>query len=212
MTHTVDTAHRQVAPIRQAVAGPGETPEGTPIGRWLQSIGMSRHTMAFEEQRVEFSHLPGLTDADLQNMGITAVGDRKTILAGIAGLAEKKVSEADSQIAVRAREYARSFDRGCFRAAMILVAGCAVLGIFVGGVQSMWEGIVIAVVGSIALYLYSLPAVLAFRKRHPRRWAILIANWLLGATGVVWIILFCYAIGLIGSGAAVALGYFARQD
>jgi hypothetical protein len=35
--------------------------------------------------------------------------------------------------------------------------------------------------------LYVLPAIVAFRRRHPNRWAILVINIALGSTGIGWL-------------------------
>ena len=52
--------------------------------QWLAEIGMERYAPMFEAQRIELDVLPELTDADLKEIGITALGDRKRILHLIA--------------------------------------------------------------------------------------------------------------------------------
>lgn len=41
--------------------------------------------------------------------------------------------------------------------------------------------------------IFFLPTIIAFRKKHPNRWVILALNWILGATGIVWIICLIWA-------------------
>lgn len=52
--------------------------------QWLAEIGMEHYAPMFEAQRIELDVLPELTDADLKEIGISALGDRKRILHVIA--------------------------------------------------------------------------------------------------------------------------------
>lgn len=52
--------------------------------QWLAAIGMERYAPMFEAQRIELDVLAGLTDADLKEIGIAALGDRRRILSVIA--------------------------------------------------------------------------------------------------------------------------------
>ena len=38
----------------------------------------------------------------------------------------------------------------------------------------------------VALAIFLMPALVAFLRRHPNRWVILLLNVFLGATGIVW--------------------------
>ena len=42
--------------------------------------------------------------------------------------------------------------------------------------------------------LFLLPSIMAFRRRHVHRWAILATNLLLGATGVGWFVALMWAL------------------
>ena len=55
------------------------------IADWLEKLGMSEYAQRFAEQRIEFSVLPALTDADLKDLGVV-LGDRRKILRAIARL------------------------------------------------------------------------------------------------------------------------------
>jgi hypothetical protein len=186
-------------------------PPSDPVADWLRSMGMERHAALFRENRVKPEHLEGLTDADLSAIGIAALGDRRAILAAVAARKGTTARDEASRRETEARERARRFDRGCLKAALAATALCALLGLVTSGGEGLLGMALVGVLGCLALYLYSLPAVLAFRRGHEHRWAILLANWLLGVTGVVWVVLLCYSTGLIGSGATVALGYFAGR-
>ena len=54
------------------------------IAQWLAEIGMERYAPVFEAQRIELDVIASLTDADLKEIGIGALGDRKRILSVIA--------------------------------------------------------------------------------------------------------------------------------
>lgn len=45
---------------------------------------------------------------------------------------------------------------------------------------------VVIVITLIAVLIYFLPAIIAFRRQHPNRWVILLINTLFGATGLGW--------------------------
>lgn len=47
--------------------------------------------------------------------------------------------------------------------------------------------------GLLVWVLFLLPTLIAFRNRHPHRWAILSANLFLGATGIGWAGAFAWA-------------------
>jgi len=53
---------------------------------WLQSLGLGEHAQAFVDQGVDLDLLPELTDADLKELGVSLLGQRKRILMGIAAL------------------------------------------------------------------------------------------------------------------------------
>ncbi|MFQ5565194.1 MAG: adenylate/guanylate cyclase domain-containing protein, partial [Paracoccaceae bacterium] len=56
------------------------------IADWLAFHGLGEYAPAFAENRIGPDVLPGLTDPDLRDLGITALGDRKRLLAAIADL------------------------------------------------------------------------------------------------------------------------------
>lgn len=50
------------------------------VSRWLSDIGLPEYTKTFLEERIDHLSLRELTDADLRELGVTAMGHRKTIL------------------------------------------------------------------------------------------------------------------------------------
>lgn len=58
----------------------------TDIQSWLEILGLGDLATVFEENQIKFDSLENLTAEDLGEMGITSLGKRKKLLAGIAAL------------------------------------------------------------------------------------------------------------------------------
>jgi class 3 adenylate cyclase/predicted ATPase len=56
------------------------------IGNWLRSLGLERHEAAFRENEITENVLPNLTAEDLKELGVAALGHRRTLLDAIAAL------------------------------------------------------------------------------------------------------------------------------
>jgi class 3 adenylate cyclase/predicted ATPase len=56
------------------------------IAAWLHGLGLERYVPAFLENRIEADILPSLTVEDLEDLGVTIVGDRRRLLNAIAEL------------------------------------------------------------------------------------------------------------------------------
>ena len=56
------------------------------INDWLRAIGLANHAAAFAENRIDFDVLAELTEDDLRDLGVSALGDRKRLMRAIAGL------------------------------------------------------------------------------------------------------------------------------
>lgn len=54
---------------------------------WLEGLGLSEYAEAFRENQIDAATLPELTDADLKELGIAALGPRKRLLAEIRRMA-----------------------------------------------------------------------------------------------------------------------------
>jgi class 3 adenylate cyclase/tetratricopeptide (TPR) repeat protein len=64
------------------------------LAAWLAAHGLGEYAPAFAENRIGPDVLPGLTDQDLRDLGIVALGDRKRLLAAIAGLGAPEAGPA----------------------------------------------------------------------------------------------------------------------
>ena len=102
-----------------------------PITDWLQNLGLGQYAQQFADNEITFSILPDLTDADLKELGVSALGHRRLLLRAIAGLAnvEKGIplhsNAAPASVTVQQRELSRAppshgdvlgprrFDRAC---------------------------------------------------------------------------------------------------
>ena len=62
------------------------------VGSWLRSLGLGQYEAAFRDNKIEADVLPQLTADDLKDIGVSAVGDRRRLLAAIAALAATPVS------------------------------------------------------------------------------------------------------------------------
>ena len=68
------------------------------IRAWLKGLGFATYAEVFEENRLELEHLGELSEDDLRELGVTAMGDRKSLLRAIAGLQED-AAEAQAPMA-----------------------------------------------------------------------------------------------------------------
>ena len=58
----------------------------TPITDWLEKLGLGQYAQRFVENEITLSILPDLTDADLKELGVSALGHRRLLLRAIAAL------------------------------------------------------------------------------------------------------------------------------
>jgi class 3 adenylate cyclase len=61
-----------------------QTPQ--PITEWLEKLGLGQYAQRFVENEITLSILPDLTDADLKELGVSALGHRRLLLRAIAEL------------------------------------------------------------------------------------------------------------------------------
>jgi hypothetical protein len=54
------------------------------IGGWLRGLGLEQYETNFRDNRIDADLLPRLTDADLKDIGVSALGDRPRLLDAIA--------------------------------------------------------------------------------------------------------------------------------
>jgi len=65
------------------------------IGAWLAQLQLGEYAGIFAENKIRFEHLSDLSEDDLKELGITAMGDRKTLLRAIADPAGGNALETD---------------------------------------------------------------------------------------------------------------------
>ena len=53
------------------------------VTEWLNRLGLGQYAASFEDNAIEIDILPDLTDSDLKEIGVAALGHRKTILKAI---------------------------------------------------------------------------------------------------------------------------------
>ena len=56
------------------------------IAVWLRSLGLGKYEAAFRENEITEKVLPNLTAEDLKELGVAALGHRRTLLDAIAAL------------------------------------------------------------------------------------------------------------------------------
>ena len=64
---------------------------------WLRGLGLDQYAANFRENKIDADVLPQLTADDLNELGVTAVGDRRRLLAAIAALAVAPPADAPGQ-------------------------------------------------------------------------------------------------------------------
>jgi len=67
--------------------------------KWLEAIGLGEYADAFEENRLGLNYLSDLTEDDLKELGVLAMGDRKALMRAIAGLDSDEVPSNSNEIA-----------------------------------------------------------------------------------------------------------------
>jgi hypothetical protein len=56
------------------------------VANWLEKLGLGQYAKRFAENEITVSILPDLTDADLKELGISALGHRRLLLRAISEL------------------------------------------------------------------------------------------------------------------------------
>ena len=58
------------------------------IGEWLEQLGLGVYAEEFAKNKIKFDHLADLSEDDLRELGVAAMGDRKTLSRAIAAIAD----------------------------------------------------------------------------------------------------------------------------
>ena len=61
------------------------------VGGWLRGLGLGQYETNFRDNKIKADLLPRLTNDDLKDIGVSALGDRLQLLDAIAALAGAKV-------------------------------------------------------------------------------------------------------------------------
>jgi class 3 adenylate cyclase len=67
-------------------------PTPQPITDWLEKLDLGQYAQQFVENEITLSILPDLTDADLKELGVAALGHRRLLLREIANLGKTAVA------------------------------------------------------------------------------------------------------------------------
>ena len=81
------------------------------LGGWLRGLGLGQYETNFRDNKINADLLPRLTNDDLKDIGVSALGDRLRLLDAIAALASAKpladrVASPPKATAVRGRRSA----------------------------------------------------------------------------------------------------------
>ena len=60
------------------------------VARWLRGLGLGQYETNFRDNKINADLLPRLTNDDLKDIGVSALGDRLQLLDAIAALAGPK--------------------------------------------------------------------------------------------------------------------------
>src|SRR5215472_16348191 len=63
---------------------------------WLRSLGLGKYEAAFRENEITEKVLPNLTAEDLKELGVSALGLRRTLLDAIAALRSEAIDKTPS--------------------------------------------------------------------------------------------------------------------
>jgi hypothetical protein len=69
---------------------------------WLRSLGLEKYEAAFRENEITEKVLPNLTTEDLKELGVAALGHRRTLLDAIAALRNDEHSDSTRHGGIRA--------------------------------------------------------------------------------------------------------------
>ena len=62
------------------------------VGGWLRGLGLGQYETNFRDNKINADLLPRLTNDDLKDIGVSALGDRLQLLDAIAALAGAKLT------------------------------------------------------------------------------------------------------------------------
>ncbi|SAK99474.1 adenylate/guanylate cyclase [Caballeronia calidae] len=117
------------------------------IAQWLGGLGLGQYAQAFAENDIDAAMLPGLTDADLKELGVRSLGHRKRLLAAIASANAALADEAAP--AEERRQVTILFADLCGYTALAQAIDAEELRELIGRFTDIVDGIVLAYGGTV---------------------------------------------------------------
>ena len=77
------------------------------VDKWLRNLGLEQYAEAFSAQEIDFGILPQLSDADLKEIGVAALGHRKRLIQAIVSLNDQASGMAANRAPPAARDAIR---------------------------------------------------------------------------------------------------------
>ncbi|KAK8602410.1 hypothetical protein V6N12_052218 [Hibiscus sabdariffa] len=77
---------------------PRQAVDVSPIVNWLNDLGLARYANAFVREEVDWDTLKWLTEEDLFNIGVTALGPRKKIVHALSELRKESSHAAETHV------------------------------------------------------------------------------------------------------------------
>jgi len=173
------------------------------VGEFLASLGLSHLKPLFDSHGLTREMLTDLSDADLQSIGVSSLGERKRILGAVRQAKEDEMAHQAVSIHRESERAGTSLSNG-FLIAYAVTSALIALG--VGTYMGAQAGLIAGVVSFLLLWIHFLPTQIAFRKQSEYRWAILVGNIFFGATVFGWVILLVLAKRLVSGKAAATVG------
>ena len=68
------------------------------VSQWLHAVGLSQYVSSFAQNEIAGAILLDITLEDLDYMGITALGHRKTILKGVEELRQRRLFDPNNSV------------------------------------------------------------------------------------------------------------------
>jgi class 3 adenylate cyclase len=98
------------------------------VGQWLRGLSLGHYEGKFRDNKIDADVLPQLTGDDLKDIGVTAVGDRRRLLAAIAALSPAKPAEHVVDKEVRSATASRSVRDASAERRQLTVMFCDLVG------------------------------------------------------------------------------------
>jgi hypothetical protein len=175
------------------------------VRAFLKRVGLEYLQPAFAEHNITYELLRELSDADLAEIGVKALGDRRLIRAELQKTSNE---ELDVIATAKAKGQAEAGKKASSMFWLIaIVAGIVMYVVYAADKKSGGDLAIPFGIGAFfAAMIYLLPAHIAFSKQSEYRWAIFAGNLFFGATVIGWVILLFWSLSLINAQTAAVLG------